>query len=69
MDAGNSTNAAKLVEQIQELSDDIEKVVIPPYPYVAEPGAEPVEASLVIHLVSGQQKIIPSQQDAEAILP
>ena len=67
MELWNTGNTEALVRLIQEQSDDIEKVVIPQYPFVVLEG-EQVEAGLIIHLVSGRLRIIPNKTDAEAVL-
>jgi hypothetical protein len=57
-----------LLRYLQESSAEIEKVVIPKPPYILLDTGEEVEASMVIHLISGKLKIVSSQGDAEAVL-
>jgi hypothetical protein len=68
MNTWNESGKQELLHYIRQRSNDIEKVVIPKPPYLLLGQGEEVEASLVIHLVSGERKIISSQQDAEAVL-
>jgi hypothetical protein len=70
----NAGGTAELVKEIQERSDDIERVVITPDGVISlwEPtnptDREVIEASLVIHFCSGFLRIIPSRQDAQTLL-
>jgi hypothetical protein len=68
MNTWNESGKQELLGFIREKSHDIEKVVIPKPPYVLLGTGEEVEASLVIHLISGELKVISSQQDAEMVL-
>ena len=69
MDVWDDVDSRELLRYFQEKCDAIEKVTIPKPPYILLPQTgEEVEASMVLHLLSGEMKVIPDQKTAEAVL-